>query len=234
MKNLLGLFMILAVGVAWAGTPVETLVPIKHIYSPRGFDSNDNTEILVTGFLPNLCHKSPFTKVKIKKNRIDITVKALKYDSSNPYCPEVIVPFMESVKVGLLDKGFYDIRVNGKSVFEKRGGIYVAESTSDAVDDYIYANVEYIEKVQGTQKVLLKGYNPSDCFVFDKVQFFSNNVDTYSILPKMKKVSDFCPMKMTPFTYEVEVPKDLKREQVLLHVRVMNGKSVNTLFYTEY
>ena len=31
------------------GTPVETLVPVDHIYVPKGFDSNDNTEIIVEG-----------------------------------------------------------------------------------------------------------------------------------------------------------------------------------------
>jgi hypothetical protein len=37
-------------------------------------------------------------------------------------------------------------------------------------------------------------------------------------------------MKMIPFNYEAQVPETLKEvDQVLLHVRVMNGKSVNAL-----
>ena len=78
--------------------------------------------------------------------------------------------------------------------------------------------------------VELKGYNPSDCFQFDRVELVSNKEDVYSVLPIMKKVSDFCPMKMVPFSYEVEIPDDLPRKNILLHVRSMDGRSVNHLF----
>ena len=46
----------------------------------------------------------------------------------------------------------------------------------------------------------------------------------------MKQVSEFCPMKMVPFEYEVEVPNNLEKEKILLHVRVMDGRSVNSLY----
>ncbi|MBT3584689.1 MAG: hypothetical protein HN509_07265 [Halobacteriovoraceae bacterium] len=222
--------MVLIPGIVLAGTPVETLVPVEHIYSPKGFDSNDNAEIIIEGFLPNLCHKSPMTEYKVIGRKIEIKVKALKYDASNPYCPEVIVPFVESVNVGMLDKGLYDIVVNGKSIYQKGSSIFVNESISNSVDEHVYANVEYVEKFSGSREINLKGYNPSECFVIDEVQFVDNGKDTYSVLPKMKQVSDFCPMKMIPFSIKAEVPNKLIREKVLLHVRVMGGNSVNSIF----
>ncbi|MEE3077950.1 MAG: hypothetical protein VX341_01335 [Bdellovibrionota bacterium] len=213
-----------------AGTPVETLVPIQNIFSPEGFDSNDNVEVIVEGQLPNLCHKTPMKKVTIKGNTIDIKVTALSYHESNPFCPEMVVPFLETVSLGVLDKGNYKINVNGKTVFAKDGVLTVNESTSDAVDESVYARVDYIEKSHGSRTVKLKGYNPSDCFVLEKIEVFHNNKDVYSILPKMKQISDFCPMKMIPFEYDVEVPKTLNKSRVLLHVRAMEGKSINTIF----
>lgn len=232
MKNLMAFIstLILTSGVVLAGTPISTFVPVDHIYSPKGFDTNDNTEIIIAGYLPNLCHKSPMTSFKLKDNTINIKVEALKYDVSNPYCPEMIVPFIETVNVGMLDKGFYDIIVNGKTVFQKSAGIYVEEEDSNAIDDYVYANVEYIEKSANARQVILKGYNPSDCFILDEIKVVDNKLDTYSILPIMKQISDFCPMKMVPFSYEVNLPKTLKIAKVLLHVRVMDGESVNSLF----
>ena len=37
-------------------------------------------------------------------------------------------------------------------------------------------------------------------------------------------------MKMVPFSYDMEVPSNLNAAKVLLHVRVMDGKSVNSIF----
>lgn len=213
-----------------ASTPKEVLIPVSHVYTPTGFDSNDNTEIVVSGFLPNLCHKSPKTKVLVKSNTIEITLTSLKYHSSNPFCPEFIVPIVKTIDLGVLDKGNYNIIVNGKSMYEKKAKINIDEASSNAIDDSVYAGVDFIEKTENSRTIILKGYNPSACYVFDKFEIFSNNKDTLSILPKMKQVSDFCPMKMIAFELEMEVPKELERDKILLHVRSLSGNSVNTLF----
>ena len=229
MKKLLLLTALFSVA-SIAGTPTEIQLPVSEIYSPMGFDTNDSSEIIISGFLPNLCHKSPETSFEINKRKIDIKVTALKYDSSNPFCPELIVPFVKSINVGLLNKGKYQITVNGETPLEKKSSIFIAESRSNAVDNYIYANVHFVEKHEGSRTVQLKGYNVSDCLVLDKVQFLSNKSNTLSVLPKMKRVSDFCPMKVTPFSYEVKVPKSLSAPAILLHVRRTDGSSVNSIF----
>ena len=226
LTTLLSFFVLFA----QAGTPVETIVPIDAIFSPVGFDSNDSSEIVVSGWLPNLCHKAPKTDFTVKGNKIDIKVTALKYDSTNPFCPEMIVPFVKSVEIGVLDKGKYEITVNGKTPYSKKSEIKIDESSSNAIDDFIYANVEYIDQEIGSNTISLKGYNPSDCLELEEVKFVSNGINAYSILPVMKKVRDFCPMKLVPFTHEVEVPQTLKTSKVLLHVRSMDGNSVNSLF----
>jgi hypothetical protein len=225
--------LLLSSGVALASTPVEIKTPVENIYSPEGFDSNDNVEIIIEGYLPNLCHKSPTSKVRVVGSKIEIDVTALRYDASNPFCPEAIVPFVETVKVGLLDKGNYDIVVNGKSIYQKAGTIHVNEATSNSVDEHVYANVDSVMKNSNSREVELRGYTVSDCFVLDEINVVDNGKDVYSILPKMKQISDFCPMKMIPFSYKMEVPSKLKKEKVLLHVRGMNGNSVNSLFYNK-
>jgi hypothetical protein len=234
MKNLKQLALLLVVFggfAASAATPVEVLIPVDDVYSPKGFDSNDNTEVVVTGYLPNLCHKAPKTVVKVMGKKIDIKLKSLKYDPTNPFCPEVIVPFVETVDVGVLDKGNYDIVVNGQSMYQKTSNILISEATSDAIDDFIYAGVEYVDKSYDDRRIVLKGYNPSDCFVLDSIQVADNEKNVYSVLPRMKQVSDLCAMKMVPFNYEMELPNNLKADKVLIHVRSMNGKSVNSIYY---
>lgn len=231
IKYIVGILFILSSLVASASAPVLIDVPVDHIYSPKGFDSNDKSEIIVSGWLPNLCHKSPQSKVVVKDKVINIQIQALhQYDNNNLFCPEMIVPFVEIVDVGMLDKGNYKVVVNGHSPNSLKSELFVSESISNSVDEHVYANVDYIEKSEGSRMVNLIGYNPSDCFVFDKIEYVDNGKDVFSILPKMKQISDFCPMKMVPFNLEMEVPNNLKSDKVLLHVRVMNGKSVNSLF----
>lgn len=230
MKLSITIFITMLISIAQASTPIETLIPVDEVFSPVGFDSNDTSEVIISGWLPNLCHKSPQTSVTVTGNDIDITVSALRYDESDIFCPEMIVPFVKSVHVGILDKGQYNITVNGKTLYAKKSEINIEESSSNAIDDYIYANVSYVEQKLGTQMVALKGFNPSDCLVLDKVEFISNGINAYSVLPKMKKIRDFCPMKLVPFTHIIEVPETLKHQKVLLHVRSMDGNSVNSLF----
>ncbi len=230
MRFLVIMTILVMAAQAQASVPVEKMVPVDHIFVPAGFDSNDTTEVVVSGFLPNLCHKNPTAKVEMDGKNINIKLSSLYYHESNPFCPEMVVPFVETVKLGLLDKGQYNITVNGKSQWELQEKVKIFESQSNSVDDHQYAYVDYIDKDQASGEVVLRGYNPSDCFELDKIEYRSNGKDTYSVLPIMKQVSGFCPMKMVPFSYQWRVPADLPAQKVLLHVRTLDGQSVNSVY----
>lgn len=237
MKNFkhIALATIMAIGpsLVWGSdlaAPIETLVPVDHVYAPAGFDSNDNAEIVLTGFLPNLCYKAPKVNMIIAKNKISVSMKALKAQGGLGFCTQVIVPFIETVNIGVLDQGKYLLAVNENSGWEKKSEMKISEATSNSIDDVVYANVEEVVKSDEGRKVFLKGYNTSDCLELKEIAIKDNGSDTYSVLPIMKKVRDFCPRKLVPFTYEFNVPENLKADRVLLHVRVMNGKSLNALF----
>ena len=75
LKYLVLIALISFSSVLIASTPRETKVPVSHLYVPDGFDSNDNVEMVVSGILPNLCHKSPKTAVvrdKLEPNKLKI------------------------------------------------------------------------------------------------------------------------------------------------------------------
>lgn len=231
LTHLMYFFLFLLPIISSASTPVARPVVVDGVFIPMGFDANDSAELVVTGFLPNLCHKFPEASVKIDKKNIAIKLTALVYDQTDPFCAPIVVPFMERVSLGLLDRGEYKVSVNSKTPFEKKSSLKVFESTSQAVDDFIYANVEYVEKTLGSREITLVGNHPSDCFELESIDFISNKVNTYSVLPRLRRVSDFCPMKLVPFAYKATVPNDLKNDKILLHVRVMDGKSVNTILH---
>ncbi len=214
---------------SFALADMSAQVPVGQIFSPAGFDSDDHAEVIVMGYLPNLCYKAPKAKAEVDGKKIKLKVSALK-NVRSLYCPQVIVPFMEIVQLGVLDKGKYDIVANEDSEYQKNSNMLVKEAVSDATDPDIFANVSNVEKIGMGRKIVLKGYNPSDCFELKKVEFIDNGIDTYTVLPKLKQLREFCPKKEVPFSYEVEVPKKLVADRILLHVKVMDGKSVNTLF----
>ena len=215
----------------FADLPVETLIPVENIYTPLGFDSNDNTEVIIEGYLPNLCHKFPQVNAQINGNQVDLTVNAFKYDEASPYCPQMVVPFVKAVSLGVLKEGTYTIIVNRGTALEDRATIKVAQAKRETVDDFLYAHVEFIQTIPGTRMIALHGYQPSDCLEFEEIEYTSNGKDTYALLPKMRQVSNYCPMKRTPFYAEWEVPNEIRRGKVLLHVRRMSGESVNLLYY---
>lgn len=206
-------------------------IPVTHIYSPLGFDSNDNVEVIVKGYLPNLCYRAPNTKTQVNGQTIEIQVTAL-HPSANVMCAQIAMPYLEAAQVGVLDKGDYGIVVNPAEPNSRSSSINIVAATSSAIDDNVYANVTSVERVPGTRTVFLKGTNPVDCYELAQIKSFSNGKDTYSVLPIMKQVSATCNVKSVAFSYKWDVPTDLSsiEQEPLLHVRVMNGKSFNTLF----
>jgi hypothetical protein len=109
----------------------------------------------------------------------------------------------------------------------------VHEAASNSVDDNVYAALEYVEK-KSQNDFVLHGWKYSNCMELNEVKVVSNQKDTLSILPIMKKVSDHCPMKGMPVAYPVKLDfSSLKMNQPLLHVRTMDGKSVNSVVHLE-
>jgi len=220
------LLPLLMIGALSAQAVKFEAVPINHVYSPKGYNSNDDVEIVVEGVLPNLCYKNVKSEVSIKGKDVVIDIKAQKNSDPNIACAEMVIPFLKGAKVGLLDKGWYRVMING----EQRSDLYVEEFDSNGLEDEILANVEVVEVEEGSRIIKLKGQNASDCLVHDRIDVKSNKKDAYSIKPQMVQVSDFCPMKMVPFELEMEVPEEIERDKVLLHVRSLEGKSINKLF----
>lgn len=224
--------LLLLPGLMYAAVPrqIESEIPVSHVFAPAGFDSNDSAEVVVSGYLPNLCYRAPRSHVEVKGNKINIGLKAYRNVENYSFCAQVILPYVEIVNIGLLDQGKYQLAVNEASPYEKKVDMKVAEASSNSIDDFVYANVNQVINVPNSRKVILKGINPSDCFQLNKIEVVDNGSDVYSVLPKLRQISEQCPRKDVPFSYEFNVPENLKADQVLLHVRIMDGKSLNALY----
>lgn len=222
MKKLLFLVLVIS-SVAQAQIK---LAPVRHIYVPVGFDNNDSVEVVVTGYFTSPCQGRNNVKIKIADENINVEITSIQR-AKKSVCPQVIVPFSEVVSVGNLQAGDYVINVNGK-LKEK---LSVLESSSNSVDDYMYAAIDNVEKVD-TQNFILHGWRYSQCMDLKQVRVVSNGKDTISVLPVMKQVTSFCPMKMTPVAYHVKLKmSELKTKEPLIHVRTADGKSFNKIIY---
>ncbi len=221
--------------IAFAQPDIVTS-PVDHLYIPEGFDSNDAVEVIVTGEFSNPCFSRNNVEVKIQDDLIDIKVTAIAPQSfllGSRACPDMIVPFKEVVTLGNLQGGEYQIKVNKGSQYAIQDQLVIAESSSSAMDDHVYAAVEWVER-KSANSFKLHGMRYSSCFELDKVEVISNKKDTLSVLPVMKKVSDFCPRKGMPVVYDVKLDfSSLKSSKSLLHVRTMDGKSINSIVSVE-
>lgn len=225
MKSAIAMLILLSFSVFSQVTPVEVEIKKFKVYVPAGFDSNDSSEITVSGVLPDHCHQAPKVDIiSITDTEVKVVVKSLYAKGEN--CLQVQIPFSVTITLGVLDKGSYTISSNS----DAQDIISIDQATSISMDESIYANVEYVEENEYDRTVKLVGVNPSDCFELDQIKYVHNSKDTYSILPILKVVSSPCNQNPTKFEYDFVVPKDLEAKLVLLHVRKMNGKSVNKLF----
>ncbi len=207
--------------------------PVDHLFVPSGFDNNDNVEVVVTGYFPNPCYKRNDVKVDVRGDVVDIKVTALVSDDKSAACAAMIVPFKETVNVGNLQAGDYKVNVNRSTRFEINEEMAVVEAASQNQDDHLYAMVDYIELgFMGGESgsAQLVGWKLSDCLELERVEYVPNKKDTVTILPIMKRVREFCPMKMTPLIIPVAFnPESFSNDKILLMSRTVDGRSVNTI-----
>lgn len=211
-------------------TPVREEIQAQNVYTPEGFTTQDNAQVIVTGVLPNLCHKSPQVKTEINDREIKIDLTSLVYDSSNVFCPEAVLPFDKTIDLGELQQGTYNVTINEGTPHERSEKLVIDETNVvDSNPKLIYANITDIEISETGPDITLKAYNPSDCFEIDEIIINSDQRGTYTVSPIMKQKHDFCTYKMTPLDININLPVQDGDENILLHVKTMDGDSINRI-----
>lgn len=214
--------------------PEVVEAPIDHVFVPNGFDNNDHVELVVTGKFPNPCYTRNKYDVKVKNDIIKIDITSLSMDDpAYTKCEPLKIPFTEVVDVGSLQGGDYKVIINEGGKYEQKETITIGTASSDSIDDNIYAMVDYIETGftgGASGDAILVAQSPSPCLTLDRLEYLSNNKDALSVLPIMKKVSSDCPEKRERIEIPIKFdPSKFKFEQILLFVRTIEGRSVNTI-----
>lgn len=235
MRKTVSLIALLTLSaIAQAANSRIVTAPVDQLFIPSGFDNNDNIEVVVTGKFPNPCFIKNQVEVNVKGSKVLVKVTALQREVGIPAsCPPIPVPFKEEITIGNLQGGKYQVIVNPGTEYALKEKLEVKVSTSGSVDDHYYAIVDHIDLgftggLGGS--AILVASSPSSCLVFDRLEYLSNGKDTISVLPILKKISNRCIERNERF--EVDLNYDLasfKSQKVLLFVRSMEGKAVNSL-----
>ncbi len=230
--SVLSLFFVAPMAFA---TPSQIQAPVDTIFIPNGFDNNDRVEVILHGDFQNSCSRIGSTSFEFDENSNLITVDAkyLQYgepDGTTQYCAQVMLPFIESVNLGVLKAGTYQVQYKGHP--DVSAPLVVTRAQTESPDDYLYAPAEnaWIETAAdtGRQSLVLQGQYPLwfyGCQVMKEVRVEKQG-NILVVLPITEIVSDCPDATDHTFVYKRGLPFKVSDEG-LLHVRTMHSHSLN-------
>jgi hypothetical protein len=230
----------LFIGAAAQANESPTIVEVKGhtTYTPMGFDDNDVAQIVVEGSFKNSCYRLKEVKTyRISEDQVGFRVFAYKYSGS---CLQIITPFFETVDVGILGQGEYEVYNLFKGEGHYQGRLHVSEAaTPGKRDEFEYAPVNSIRVMhrrgyENQRAVMLFGNFPNTClkFIDQKLPMRRTTNNVIEVLPVMKKLqNDSCKQTPVPFAKVVYIPDDIPEGKYLFHIRTMDGTSFNMIDY---
>lgn len=213
-------------GVAQATQP-PTLVDIglSRAYLPVGFDDNDRVQVVVSGSFNNACYKVGPHSVEVKATEKTILVHQQAYHYGG-MCLQVVVNFNQVIELGILKSGTYT--VIDAVTHEKLGVLPVKVASQPTSDDYLYApvSIAYINEDQNA--IVLQGAFTDSCTrIKDVLVDYQAHVIVVQPIVEQRKGPD-CRGGDFPFIHKVSLERQLPKPY-LLHVRSMNGNSINVV-----
>jgi len=209
------------------GGPQIVNVELNKSYIPIGFDDNDRGQVVVAGMFPNSCYKvGPYRVVLDEVNKtLAIAQTALLYQGQ---CIQVLVPFTQTIDIGILREGSYAIKdhFSGKAL----GAMPVARAKVTEADDFLYAPVTdaQVQTEEGKSTLYLQGNFTDRCtHLKDVVVSYYDDVLVVQPIAEHIATND-CGHQMIRFQYEMPLKEGLTGSR-LVHVRVMDGQAINRI-----
>lgn len=237
--RILNSMMITAVCL-WSGLShangVLVPAPIDKVFVPTGFDDNDKIEVVLHGTFVNSCYKMGPATATLNSATKKIVINAEAYFYSGAACQQMTVSFIKTVEIrGAIAAGSYQVEI-ARRANVKPVTLSVARATRKEADDFLYAAVQSadIEETNGSDTLVLKGQHPllfQGCikFVEIKTHISPSNVLVVQPITRIENNSAACTGEVSNrFEYKTQL-KSLKRGQYVIHVRALDGNSINQL-----
>jgi hypothetical protein len=197
------------------------------LLAPKGFDSNDPVEVVISGTLPDLCHRNPSYEIVREGQTFLIQLSAYYVPGEN--CERLSLPFMQRVNLGMLPAGTYEVKLMDFKKTVSRLSVKVTEASSSLQDNFNYGNVMGLREIREQGRIELIGTNPIDCLEFEYLETkVQSNVIVF--LPHFREAGE-CHAVPKSFSIFYELPPSLDTKELLFHVRVMDGRSFNYIYY---
>jgi len=227
---LLALATIPSLSFAQDGYQLSAIKP-EVVFTPKGFDSNDNAQVVLYGRFSDVCHRvaQPSYSVDQAKHRVYIQNRVY----TKPLCVEILVsePYTVVINLDALPKGNYDVFVSDdKGIYSKTAVLPIAQAKSpEAVDDYLYAQINYAQVSDPGStltQVTVRGTIHNTCLGLKDVSVSLSPGNVYDVLPIMEITHQAnCQMMDTPFEKTVTL-SNLPAAPALLNIRSAGGQSI--------
>lgn len=212
----------------------EQSVFVEDVYAPLGYDPDDDIRIVVSGLLETNSLDDPTGQVEVNGNVVSVTVTSYRRASRIDH--GVPRRFVAEVRLPHLAAGTYTVVVNAATQIPKQTSLEIVPTTCPNRDDHLYADVDTVTVDPKSRTIELTGEFPSACAEFNAsdIQFISNGVNTYSVLPIMRKKNALCTDALQSFKVTKRLPDDLHAERILIHVRCLDGHAKNKIMYSTH
>ncbi len=212
----------------------EMIVDIqpRAFFMPNGFDDNDDVVAVVDGYLPDSCYRLRRADVTVEYAAKKILVQPKAQIFPGP-CMDVTIPYATPVNLGPLPSGTYTVTTRDGSLIDT---VTVGRASFPGPDDHLYAPIDSVQvrkQPNGTLAAVVQGRFMSTCYEMQEVRII-NSGKTFEVLPMMHErettaTGAKCEKKEIQFERTVPLPA-LASGRFLLHVRSLNGQSVNEVF----
>jgi hypothetical protein len=241
MKNTLirsFLAFVIAFGVASASAQVQTKVmKPEAVFAPKGFDANDNAQLVISGQFTGYCMKMGATHHQVNQDLNQIWIENHVIMSGS--CPDLdmFIPYSKTIDLGPLAPGNYSVYVrNEQGDLEKMADLpineVIATGNTGSSDARLYAPVTEIHFNGNTMDpdpvLTLSGVFTNSCFELDLVQVNYRSDNLVDVLPLVKVGKVNCHQEYKKFSKKVTL-KGFPTTDTLIHVRSMNGQSINKI-----
>lgn len=223
-----------------AFVPLPTLIqaPVEKIFViTDGFDTNDNVEVVIKGSFPNSCYRADKGTAEIDRVSKTIRVSATAYYHAQEICIPMLLPYIQVVKVGVLDAGAYQVIPEGSERLTK--SFHVKEAASTNPDDYLYTPVTsaFVDTdIQGRQTLHLRGQYPllyRGCMKTQRIATYLTPDNVFVVQPIAAILPPEDCANQLPGNFDIIQPLGASiAGEALLHIRTLNGNAYNQLIET--
>ncbi len=236
MQRLMALALSFLTTAAVASSTAAVQVRFEKAFIPLTFDTNDRSQVVLTGVYPDTCYQGGGVQYQVDKAaRVIRATQWAFYQPGN--CLPATVPFSSVLTFDRLEAGIYEIEDAASGT--KLGELAITLAKGPLVPGASYANFApvsdaYIEQNATTRQteLVLTGTWTDRCTHFKEVKLFYQS-DVLVVQPIVEPLNEEdsrdCALQIDRFQKRVPI-QTMGERTFLLHVQTPGGFAINKIY----